>query len=262
MMMKRLTTLVLSLVLSLVLFAVPALAVTLDLGSLLGISGAGYGGEPAEFALKEDAFFIYEDFMGTSGKYVAVFENKSGKAALLSETSLDLLDKDGAVVLNAPLYGTIPLFVPPDGLSVTESSYLTLTPEQAQQVASWKLKFSASALPEGDGSISRALPAKADYKEEMTMDYTMAEKPQGTLLTTVENNTQETAFDARVIVLLRNGQGKLLASVSNAAMDVGIPAGGSIVLKSTVQSGILTALKAAGHTVAAAEAYAFMDLAQ
>lgn len=254
--LKRLATLALSMM----LFTAPALAVSLDLGSLLGTSSAGYGGEPAEFVLREDAFFIYEDFMGTSGKYAAVLENKSGKTAMLTTATLELLDKGGAVVHSAPLYGTVPLFVAPGGVAVTESSFLTLTPEQAQQVASWKLSFAGSALSEGDGSVSRALPAKAAYAEEMTTDYTLAEKPVGTLLVTVGNDAQETAFDARVIVLLRDGQGKLLTSVSSAAIDVGIPAGGSIVMKSSVQTGVLDALNAAGHQVAAAEAYAFVDV--
>jgi len=258
MVLKRLA----ALALSLMLFTAPALAVSLDLDALLGPAGAGYGGEAAEFALLEDAFFVYEDFMGTSGKYAAVLENKSGKAAMLTTVTLELLDKDGTVVHSAPLYSTVPLFVAPGGIAVTESSYLTLTPEQAQQVASWKLSFAGSALGEGDGSLSRALPAKAAYAEEMTTDFTLAEKPLGTLLVTVENDAQETAFDARVIVLLRDGQGKLLTSVSNAAIDVGIPAGGSIVMKSSVQTGVLEALNAAGHSVAEAEAHAFVDIAQ
>lgn len=253
-MKKRVLTALLALVL--MATSIPAFAITFDPSSL----GLLPSGDPAEFELKEDNFFVHEGFLGVTPQYTAVLVNKSGKKAMLSTGELELLDKNGASITTVKMYGSFPSYVAPDGLAVLEGNYLNLTPEQVEQVASWKLTVSGFVVAADEPGNSIELKAEASYEQVTALGMSLTEEPIGRLVTTITNETQDTLFDVRSVVLLRDSEGKLLMSLSSMAVDVGIPAGGTILSKSTVQTSVLASFEKSNRAIASYEALAFVDI--
>lgn len=102
-----------------------------------------------------------------------------------------------------------------------------------------------------DDEAVRLLTAGAEYLEEDE------DENEDVLRATVTNSGADNVFEITAAVAARDAEGKLLYVASAATKDIGLPAGGSLLIRSEIKSDIVDALEDAGVEVASAEAVAY-----
>lgn len=256
--MKRKALLPLLLVLTL-LVSMNALAIQIPKELLQGLGTSQ--GEPADITVKEERLNIYKSIMGMQGVYVVAVENPGTAPINLGESSVDLLDKDGAVVVNSPIYSMAPYTLQPGETGYVISSFYSISDEDAARITSHKATITGVLASEGDSISYVRLPAEASFTTSEDTDFFTNEKLyEISIVNTVENNTDKDVYDVRVFNVLRDKDGKLLSIADSMAMDVGIPAGGKILLKTNVDSGMNTKFTNEQTPVATVEAFAILEI--
>lgn len=245
----------LSLLLALLVLGLPALAPAVQVPSFPGL---GSDTEPAELALLEDSLLVYEGVLGLSGTYTALIENKSGFLAYAMSGTLEGLDKDGAVLFSQNVYAIYPNVIPAGGKAMVQGLYLQITPEQQAALVSWRLALNGEKADTAYYPEPILLPITAEYTQEEVQDlYSGTSYQKGSLLAALKNETSAPVFDAVGVVLLRDQEGKLIASQNNQLLNVGLPAGGEALLKMDVPRELLAYLAAQGRELTSVEAFAF-----
>lgn len=258
--MKRKTLLPLLLVLTL-LVSVNALAIQIPPELLQGLGMSS--GEPAEITVKEDRFNRFNTILGLQAEYVLIVENPGTAPIYLGESKVDLLDKDGAVVTSSPIYSMSPSTLMPGETGYIVEPLYSILAEDAGRVASYQATVAAVTVPGNDPAPVVKMPVTVDFTTGEGSDVFTGEKEYTlSIVNTVENNTDKDAFDVRVFNVLRDKDGKLLSIAGSTTMDVGIPAGGKILLKSNVQTGLVTMLHKFETLVATVEGFAFREAAE
>ncbi len=242
-------------VMALALVALPSAAVELPADLLALLQGQT---EPADFTLVEDNFLVYEGYLGPSGDYVAILRNDSPGMAMVSGAELALLDETGNQLHVQTLYAGFPSYVQPGEVTYITPSYLSIPEEALEKISSWQLTFSGIAGEPSEEYLEKPLEAEVVLREYTVEDYFNPgmERLQTDVLVTVTNPTQQPAFDVNTIVLLRDDQGKMVTVKNLSALNVGIPAGGSIILRTNMEPGLLEALAQQKTPITQAEAVA------
>lgn len=255
MLKKKLVLPLLALLLAFSLLPVKALQLPPE---LLGMLGGGEE-EPAEFVLVSDQLTIYQGILGKQMTYVAELENKSDRVGSLNEATLQVLDAAGAELGTVPMYLSVPMYVQPGEKAFITVDYSPLTAEQLEQVASWQLTI--QAVVDESPVAFPALEVGTEVQEEVVVtDYfTGAEGKQLVLIHTITNNTDAPVYDARTFTVLRDASGKAVAFDDQFAMFVGIPAGSNILMKGTVDAGLVAALEAAGMAPETVETISYYE---
>lgn len=245
----------LSLVLVLLLFSLPALAITVNLSDYLTMS------EPQEAPISmdvlEDNLMVYEGLWGLTGNFTAVIENKSNMDAYLYKSVLEGLDKDGKVIFTLDIHGAYPGYVAKGEKAVLHSGLLQITPEEHAALDSWKFTPLAYETSGSETIITNWLSVKAEYEQSEENDYMGGTYLAGKITATLSNDSLQTAFDTNTVVLLRDQEGKLATAVFINPYEVGIPAGNSIILMTSPPRELLSALEKDDRTITTVEALSY-----
>ena len=97
----------------------------------------------------------------------------------------------------------------------------------------------------------------AQEEQEAVLTDGMAYKVR--ILNTVENNSGADAFDIKVVNVLRDKDGKLLSIRNAYASDMGVPAGGRLLVRNDHDLGAISFLTSQGQAVEKVEAFAFLE---
>lgn len=252
---------ILSLLLAMLFMSLPAFAGAISISDYLGDVET----KPAELALKEESLLLVRDFGGYSVKYSAIIENKSDFSANLSNASLEILDKDQNIIASESIYSATPYSIVPGGEATIRNSYSMLSEEQKALVSSFRLNFEGRASMEEIQYTT--LSASVEYEEVQITDYDAIDlskltdelptRPQGQFVVTVENDKEQPVYDADVVVVVRDQDGKLVWADSTSLYNIGIPQGGKVLMKGEVSSQMLAALAENKGTVKTVTAQAF-----
>lgn len=253
MLKKKLVLPLLALVLAFSLLPVQAVQLPPELLALLGGSEA----EPAEFALVGDHLAIYQGILGSQLSYVAEVENKSDQVASVNEATLQVLDAAGAEVGVISLYSSVPMYVQPGEKAFITTGYSSLSAEQIEQVTSWQLTIQGVVAEYPEEYPLLDITSETQEEVVVTDYFAGTEGKQLSLVHTITNNQEYPVYDARTFTVVRDASGKAVAFDEQTVMFVGIPAGGSILMKGTIAAGLVEALEAAGMAPATVEAIAY-----
>ena len=102
-----------------------------------------------------------------------------------------------------------------------------------------------------DDKAAKRLTASAEYLKEDE------DENEDVIRATVTNNGEGNAFGLSAALAVRGDDGKLLYVAGTATKDIGLAEGGSLLIRSEINSDIMDALKDAGTAIASAEAVAY-----
>ncbi len=253
MLKRKLMMPLLALMLSLVLLPASAVQIPPELMAMFGGEQ-----EPAEMVVVEDNFIVYDGLLGKSAYYIAMLENKSDGLATINTGTLQLLDAAGNELGNQNMFGSVPLYMQPGEVSYITQDYFNLPAEAYDQIDSWKLTVEGVAI-DAPGQEPVPLDITVEMSEGVEYSFMSGDQQikQLKFVATVTNNGTETAFDPMALLILRDPNGKVIASANLMGASVGIPAGGTVYLTGSLSTGLPGALESNGQTAATVEGIAY-----
>lgn len=233
--MRRITTLILCLML------------------MLPLLGAAEEPSFPEDRLKilEESLIVANELDVTVFAYYAIVENIGPSPVYLEEARLLAYDAE-AKQLNEETHVTRTPYTLMPGEKSYLNTYPTMLNGAAPSIASHKLHIKAGE-PYDDEWQRTMLPVEASFE--------LVDKgwPEGKLIATVTNDTEEPQFDLNVLVVLRDQDGKLLFITQDSSYSVGAPAGGQLLFRRGLESFLITASTKDNREIKVAECSAWVD---
>lgn len=204
----------------------------------------------------EEKALVFDSFWGLNLSYTALVKNNAEFDILVDNVILEGKDKDDNVVIAEQLFNINPYILGKGEQAVVNSSMVLLTQEQRDAITGWHLTASGYRMDEADSLRFHSLPSESAF--EITDDEIMGK--EAVVTSTLKNDSKETLYDILVVVLLRDQNGKLITATNTQAYEVGVPAGGTIYLRSTLSGSLLSALEAEGIAITTAESFAYIQM--
>lgn len=227
--MKRLTALVIALILS--LSALPAFAA----GNIRATNKSAY------YVLsRSDGYRVY---------YYAVVTNEGDKRASVNDLLFEIRDHSNTDIESTSKYTLYPEILDPG-----QSGWLVITKDvkdidNKSTIDHFALTITTKAAD--DDTEVRPLSAEATYLKKDEDDN------EDVLRATVTNDGSENAFKITVAMAVRDEDGKLLYITGDATKDIGLAPCSALLMRSTIRSDIMDEIEDAGARVAAVEAIAY-----
>lgn len=239
----------------LVMLSVSALAIQLPPELLEGL---GPVGEEVPMSVKEDRLVVYKNFIGVFADYSVVIENTGDKPAYVSGSDVQLVDKDGNVVATGNLFGSYPNNIAPGAKAYSVVSFPSLNDGDENKELSVKVDVKGIASSLETNIVPLPVTVEMNASENADI-FTGGTSHNLSLLNTVENNTGDTVFDIYVVNVLRDASGKLLGIRYNYAMDIGVPAGNKIYVRSEADMGLVNQVTQEGSPVDKVDVLAYIE---
>lgn len=222
---------------------IPALVAALCLSMALPSLAAG------SLSVTEKKLLTWEDYSGDPrGLLYAIVTNTGDEPAMLEEGFLKLFDAEGGELFDSRL-DIYPRLLAP-GQSGAVSAYGDITDLDAPgKVASEELSYTLVASPYIDITYYPAEGKFIFIEDEIW--------PVAQVITEVKNDTDAPVYDIEVSCVIRDEAGGLLATLTTWTYRVGIPAGGSMLVREELPEELLSELREKGVTTAQVEALAY-----
>ena len=203
--------------------------------------------------IREETLLYYESFDGmTRFKYSAIVENTGKDTATMLESGFYLLAKGNAALFQTD--GHLDMY--PQALGPGEVGVVSLDgalPEGKGKKSVSGHKLELNSADEAFPVITR-YPAIAEYFVENEDDPDML---LAGVIAEVSNNTGSAAFDLSYAAILRDKKGKLVTALAGYMVDIGVPAGGKILLRSYLDHNLEAYLRENSLTPESVEVIAF-----
>ena len=203
--------------------------------------------------IQEETLLYYEDFDGvTRFTYSAIVENIGKDTTTMLESDFSLLAKG-----NVALYQTSGhLDMYPQALKPGETGVISIDgalPEGKTKKNVSGHKLNLNWADEAFPVIAR-YPAAGEY-------FVINEDDPDMLLAgiqaVVSNNTDSAAFDLSYAAILKGQKGKMLTALTGYIVDVGVPAGGKILLRNYLDHNLEATMRENKLAPASVEVVAF-----
>jgi hypothetical protein len=197
---------------------------------MLGLLTSPSAQAAGKLAIQEEKLIFFQDYEETTYfKYSAIVKNVGNSKVTMLESGFKLVKKDGVVLFETT--GFLDMY--PQALKPKETGVISIDgslPEgkTKKDVAAHKLHL--APFEEAYPIIVR-FPATAEYVIENEDD---ADMLLAGITAEVTNNTDSPVFDLRYAAILRDKKGALLTTLYDDVLDVGIPAGGKILLRNYI----------------------------
>lgn len=181
----------------------------------------------------------------------AEVENTGDQTAAFSAGLVELFGADGSFIDSTDYVYSYPSILAPGERGYL---YVSIYPENVESVSDIA-DYALTVTGKGSNAASGLLKAAGRYEPNVqeaywTTNYMVAE---------VTNDTADTAYDIYCVFALKDADGKLLYCYYTTAYSIGIPAGSTIIMRTSVPDSTLEALAADGLVPAAVEAVAYLD---
>ena len=209
-----------------------------------------------KLAMQEEKLIYYEDFDGmTHFKYSAVVKNTGKDTTTMLESSFRLLAKGGVVLFETD--GHLDMY--PQALQPGDTGVISLDgilPEGKTKKSVTGHKLQLNWADEAFPIIVR-FPAAAEYAviNEDDPDILLAG-----ILVEVSNNTDSPVFDLRYAAILRDQKGKLLTTLYDDVLDVGVPSGGKLLMRNFIDHYLEAYMRENNMTPGSVEVFAFTQM--
>ncbi len=209
-----------------------------------------------KLALREEKLIYYDDFDRiTHFKYSAIVKNTGKDTTTMLESSFRLLAKGGEILFETS--GHLDMY--PQALHPGETGVISLDgtlPEGKTKKNVTGHKLQLNWADEAFPVISR-FPATAEY---VVINEDDADMLLAGILAEVTNNTGSTVFDLRYTAILRDQKGKLLTTLYDDVLDVGVPAGGKLLMRNYIDHYLEAYMRENNMTPSIVEVIAFTQM--
>lgn len=220
---------------------------------MLGLLTSPPAQAAGKLAIQEEKLIFFQDYEGTTYfKYSALVKNDGNSTVTMLESGFKLLAKGGAVLFETT--GFLDMY--PQALKPKETGVISIDgslPEgkMKKDVTTHKLHLASF---EEEFPIIVRFPATAEYVVEHEDD---ADMLLAGITAEVTNNTDSPVFDLSYAAVLRDAKGKLLTTLYDDVLDVGVPAGGKILLRNYIDHYLEAYLRENNMTPVSVEVIAF-----
>lgn len=197
----------------------------------------------------DTASYVLSHSDGYRVYYYAVVTNAGDERASINDLLFEIRDRGDVTFESTSKYTLYPEILEPG-----QSGWLVITKDvkdvdEKGYIDHFNLTIVSKAAD--DDKEVRPLAAAAEYVEKDEDDN------EDVLRAIVTNDGSENAFKITVAVAARDAEGKLLYVTGEGTKDIGLAAGGSLLVRSTIRSDIMDEIEKADAAVASTEAVAY-----
>ena len=197
----------------------------------------------------DTASYVLSHSDGYRVYYYAVVTNAGDERASINDLLFEIRDRGDVTFESTSNYSLYPEILEPG-----QSGWLVITKDvkdvdEKGYIDHFNLTIVSKAAD--DDKEVRPLTAAAEYVEKDE------DVNEDILRATVTNDGSENAFKVTVAVAARDAEGKLLYVTGEGTKDIGLAAGGSLLVRSTIRSDIMDEIEKADAAVASTEAVAY-----